>query len=115
MGDDERARRRTELLLVNIIETYFELSDDEQRRFDRLLSRKEFRAVQEVKETWLDRARAEAVVEDKRETLLRLLTAKFGALSSDTIAKVKAVPSAAELDEYLDRFVAAESLEDVGL
>jgi hypothetical protein len=107
------------LLLVNIIETYFELSDDEQRRFERLLSRKEFRTVQEVKETWLDRARAEGrqagVIEGKREALLRQLSAKFGSLTPDTIAKVAAVPSAAELDAYLDRILTAESLEDVGL
>ncbi|MGH9463297.1 MAG: Rpn family recombination-promoting nuclease/putative transposase [Vicinamibacteria bacterium] len=111
------------LLLVNIIETYFKLSDDEQRRFERLLARKEFRTVQEVKETWLDRARGEGrkegreagVIQGKRETLLRLLTAKFGSLRPDTIAKVAAVQSAAELDAYLDRFVAAESLEDIGL
>lgn len=107
------------LLLVNIIETYFELSDDEQRRFERLLSRKEFRIVQEVKETWLDRARTEGrqagVIEGKRETLLRQLSAKFGSLRPDTIAKVAAVQSAAELDAYLERVITAGSLQDVGL
>ena len=71
--------------------------------------------MQEVKETWSDRMRAAGAVEAKREILLRQLTAKFGPLSPEVIAKVKAVQSTAELDAYLDRFVAAESLEDVGL
>ena len=51
--------------------------------------------MQEVKESWSDRMREEGrkagVIEGKRETLLRQLTAKFGSLSADTIAKVAAV------------------------
>ena len=70
--------------------------------------------MQEVKETWLDRAHTEGVIEGKREALLRLLTAKFGPPSSETIAKVKALAST-KLDACLDRFVQAESVEDVGL
>jgi predicted transposase YdaD len=102
-------------LLVNVIETYFELSVDEQERFERLVSRKEYRTVQEVKETWSDRMRAEGILEGKRETLLRLLTAKFGPLSPETIAKVNALPATGELDAYLERILKAESLEDMGL
>jgi predicted transposase YdaD len=114
-------------LLLDVIETYSKLSEDERARLERLISRKEYRTVQEVKETWSDRMRERGrkegrkegreagVIEGKRETLLRQLTAKFGPLSPEMIAKVKAVPSAAELDAYLDRFVAAESLEDMGL
>jgi hypothetical protein len=102
-------------LLLNIIETYSRLSAEERARLERLISRKEYRSVLDVKETWSERMRAEGIIEGKRETLLRLLTAKFGPLSSETIAKVKAVPSATELDAYLDRFVTAESLEEVRL
>ena len=88
-----------------------ELSEDERARFARLISRNEHRTVQEVKVTWSDRMREEG----KRETLLRQLTAEFGPLSSETIAKVKAVPSAAELDAYLERILAATTLEETGL
>ena len=102
-------------LLLNVIETYSKLSEDERVRLEHLFSRKDYRTVQEVKETWSDRLLKKGIIEGKRETLLRFLTAKFGALSPETIAKVQAVPSAAELDAYLDRFVAAESLEDTGL
>jgi hypothetical protein len=46
---------------------------------------------------------------------LRQLTAKFGALPDATVAAIVAVTSASELDTYLDRFVTANSLEDIGI
>jgi len=98
-------------LLFDIIETYSRLSAEERTRFERLISRKEYRTVQKVKETWSDRMRAEG----KRETLLRLLKAKFGPLEAETIMKVDAMGSSTELDAYLDRIIKAESLEDMGL
>ena len=98
-------------LLFDIIETYSRLSAEERTRFERLISRKEYRTVQKVKETWSDRMRAEG----KRETLLRLLEAKFGPLAPETIMKVDAMGSSTELDAYLDRIIKAESLEDMGL
>ena len=102
-------------LLFDVIATYFELSDDERERYETLISRKEYRTVLEEKLTYSDRMRAEGAVEAKRETLLRLLTAKFGPLSSETIAKVAAVPSAAKLDSHLERILSATSLEEMGL
>jgi len=102
-------------LLLDVIETYSGLSDDERERYEALISRKEYRTVLEEKLTWSDRMRAEGAVEAKRETLLRLLTAKFGPPSPETIAKVAAVPSAAELDSHLDRILSATSLEEMGL
>ncbi len=88
-----------------------------------VISRKEYRTVLEEKLTWSDRMREKfhregreaGLIEGKRETLLRQLTAKFGPLSPDTIAKVVAIPSAAELDSHLERFVSATSLEEMGL
>jgi len=98
-------------LLFDIIETYSRLSAEERARFERLISRKEYRTVQKVKETWSDRMRAEG----KRETLLRLLRAKFGPLAPETIMKIDAMGSLEELDTYLDRILTAESLEEMGL
>jgi hypothetical protein len=102
-------------LLLNIIETYSMLSAEERAQLERLISRKEYRSVLEVKETWSERMRNEGIVQGKRETLLRLLTAKFGPLSPDVTKKVQAVSSAAELEAYLDRILKAKSLEDIGL
>ena len=114
-------------LLLDVIETYSKLSEDERARFERLVSRKEYRTVQEVKLAWPDRMREQflregreegrvaGLVEGKRETLLRLFTAKLGPLSQETVARVKAVPPTGELDAYLEGILAAESLEEMGL
>ena len=107
------------LLLANVIETYFELSAEERRRYQRLVSREEYRKVQEVELTWADRlieqGREAGVIEGKRETLLRQLASKFGPLSPETTARVASLDSAAELDAHLDRVVTAKSLEEIGL
>jgi hypothetical protein len=55
------------------------------------------------------------VLQGKRETLLRLLTAKFGPLPASVVHQIEAVTSTSELDTYLDRFVDANSLDDIGL
>jgi predicted transposase YdaD len=51
----------------------------------------------------------------KRETLLRLLTAKFGPLSEAVVLRVNALESGNELDLCLERLLTARSLEDLGL
>ena len=65
-------------LLLDVIETYSGLSDDERARYETLISRKEYQTVLEEKLTWSDRMRAEGAVEAKRETLLRLLKGEIG-------------------------------------
>jgi hypothetical protein len=70
-----------------------------------------------VLESALDemKGRAAGIIEGKRETLLRLLAARFGPLTDDVKARIAAAGSASELDAYLDRFVTASSLEELGL
>jgi predicted transposase/invertase (TIGR01784 family) len=102
-------------LLLNVIETYFRLSEEDSERFRRLLSKKEERKMEEVELTYFDELELKGVLKGKRETLVRQLTARFGALPEAMVAKINAVTSAPELDTYLDRFVTAASLEDIGL
>ena len=110
-------------LLINLIETYFKLSPDHQKRFRRLVSAEEFREVQEMEVMWADRMRAEGakegrekgLIEGKRRTLLRQLAKKFGALSEEVTARVRALESVDELDVYLDRVLTATSLEEMEL
>ena len=108
-----------QLLLVTVIETYFRLSVEERMRFRRLVSRKEYRKVQDVELTWADELRMEGhekgVLQGKREALKRLLIAKFGTLAAEVEARIDSVSSAEALDEYLDRVLAAAALEDIGL
>ena len=62
-----------QLLLANIIETYLELSAEEWERYQQVVSRKEYRKVQEVDETWMDKLlrRAKRKVAKKDSELAR--------------------------------------------
>ncbi len=115
-GELEEARQ---YLLVNVIETYFELSVDERERFRRLVERKEYREVQDVELTWGDRLRKEGIekgiVQGKRETLKRQLANKFGPLAKELEVRIDGISSTEELDRYLDRVLTAAALEEVGL
>ena len=106
-------------LLVNLIETYLPVPEGARERYRRLVSRKEYRKVQEVELTWAEKlrqeGREEGLVEGKRQTLKRLLAAKFGALPNRVEASIDALASAEELDGYLDRVLTAGSLEKLGL
>jgi len=118
-------------LLLNLVETYFGLTPDESDAFGRLLAQAEFQEVREMQVTWADRMKEEGrqegrqegreqgrqagVLEGKRETLLRQLTLKFGALPVEVVAQVEALDSMSELDKCLDRILSARSLEDTGL
>ena len=44
-----------QLLLANLIETYLELSPDERKRYRKMVARKEYRKVQDVDQTWMDK------------------------------------------------------------
>jgi len=106
--------------LVNVIETYFVLSEEDAERYRQLISRKEFLAVQEAELTWADKlmekGREEGheagVIDGKRKTLLRLLSAKFGELPEEMTRKAEAM-SEADLDSLLDRILTARSLDEM--
>ena len=106
-------------LLVNVIETYFPLTGEALERYERLVSRKEYRTVEEVELTWADRiherGREAGVMEGKRDALLKFLTAKFGPLPEETISRVQDIVSGAELDTYLAQAATSPSLDEVGL
>ncbi|TDI44015.1 MAG: hypothetical protein E2P02_10320 [Acidobacteria bacterium] len=116
-----------QLLLIDLIQTYFTLTDEQMERYQRLASRKENRKVQDVDLTWsekleqkglekgFEKGREEGLVTGKREAVLRLLTAKFGALPQSTRKHIGRIDSADELDGYLDRVLVASSLDDMKL
>ncbi|GMR24277.1 MAG: hypothetical protein BMS9Abin37_2799 [Acidobacteriota bacterium] len=63
----------------------------------------------------LEKGREEGLLTGKRETLLRLFSAKFGTVSEATTARVEAIDSVEELDALLERVLTASSLEDMKL
>ncbi len=105
-------------LLVNVIQTFFELSGEDAEEYRRLVSGKEYRAVQEVELTWADRlmekGREEGVLEGKREALRRQLTLKFGELPHETQARVEGM-SSSDLDRLFDRVLTATTLDELAL
>jgi hypothetical protein len=124
--DDE-----AQFLLGNLIETRFPVPEAELDRYRRLMSRKEYRKVQDVELTWADKVRLEGVKEGrreglqeglqegllrgKRETLKRLLASRFGPLSVRAESRIDALASVEEVDRYFDRGLAAGSIAELGL
>lgn len=79
--------------------------------------------MQELELTWADRLRKEGreeglqagLLQGKRQTLKRLLVAKFGGLSKGVEARIDALASVEELDRSLDLVLTAASMKDLGL
>ena len=127
--------RTNQLLLVDLVETYFPLSAQQRERYQRLVSREENRKVQDVELTWAEKlmekgreeglekgreqgreqGREAGLLEGKRETLLQLLAAKFGPLSELTTKRVQAIDSVDELENRLRQILTATSLGEMGL
>ena len=116
-----------QLLLIDLIETYFPLSAEQMESYQRLVSRKEHRKVQDVELTWaeklMEKGRAEGreegretgLIDGKREALLSLLTAKFGPLAERVTKRVESIDSLDTLNAMLHRVLTATSLEDMEL
>ena len=116
-----------QLLLANLIKTYLELSVEEWERYRKVVSRKEFRKVQDVDETWMDKllrqgqekgreeGRRVGVTEGKRETLLTQMRRKFGPLPETVTAHVKSLESDEVFDRLLEQILTASTLEEMQL
>lgn len=116
-------------LLTNLVEVYFELGENERERFDRELSRPEFREAKKMAVSYVDKimqegreegrsegreeGRSEGVLEGKRDALLRLLRKKFGSVPAEVVARVQATTSVEPLDALFDQVLESSSLDDV--
>ena len=109
-GGFDEARKE---LLVNVIESYFGLSETETVRYRELVSRKESRKMEDIDMRGLTWA-GEIELKAKSDTLLRQLAKKFGPLSDMTVEKVHTI-ELEDLDAYLERVVTASSLEEMEL
>jgi len=102
-------------LLLDVIETYFPVLEDERERWKQLLSREENRAVRDFERTWAERLMLTGFFEGKRQTLKRQITIKFGPLPSGVEGRIDAIAAEDELDGYLESVITASSLVELGL
>jgi hypothetical protein len=63
----------------------------------------------------IDKGRKQEQVRSRRQVLLNLLRKRFGELPQETVAAVKGNTSVQELDRWLERFVTAGTLEEIGI
>lgn len=57
----------------------------------------------------------EGAIKTSQKTLARLLKRRFGDVPAEVSATIRATDDLAQLDEWLDQLVVAESLDDIGI
>ncbi|MCP4663556.1 MAG: hypothetical protein GY856_49860 [bacterium] len=121
-------------MLYDCVQTYIELEPEVRREYEALLAEHSNREVREMIMTWSEKVEAkghaagveagrEAGIRKERETnlerlrgrVLRRLNERFGALSSSVRDRISKLSSPDELMDLLERVVAADSLDDLGL
>jgi hypothetical protein len=112
-GDLDEARQ---YLLLNVVETYAELSMAEQAEYQAMLTEEGGAEVEMVEMTWGDRKIHEGIVEGglraKREIARRLIGRRFAAVPPAIEQRI-AQADEATLDRLLDRVVLAHDLDEL--
>ena len=57
----------------------------------------------------------EGALKTRQQTLIRLLKRRFGDVSDEVSSTIRTTNDPEQLDEWLDRFATAETLEEVGI
>jgi hypothetical protein len=115
----DRTRRG---ILVECLETYTRLDEEQQEEFDRLFQSKPYEEARAMTKTIYDLAREEGRTEGiekgiekgRQELLARLLERKFGPLAPRTRSRIARLTSA-EADRVVDDVFGARSLRELGL
>lgn len=69
----------------------------------------------ELREAGAREGARQGAIKNSQRTLVRQLTKRFGNVPAAVSATIRATDDADQLDEWLDRFATAETLEDVGI
>ena len=102
-------------LLVNVVESYFRLADDDAEHYRHLLMLEGHEEVREMETTWADEMMEKGRIAEKRSTLLRLMEAKFGNVSEAVKLRIEALEVPEELDAYVERILTVSSIDEMGL
>lgn len=120
LGSDRR------FLLARVVETYVELDEEEQERFDAEMEREINKEVREMVVTW-EEALAESRAEGRQEgqlegrvvatqdAILRLVTRRNGSLPAGCEEKLRAIEDLGRLDEILDQVARGKPIEEIDL
>jgi hypothetical protein len=74
-----------------------------ERRYREMVAREEHRMAKQAELTWGDQKIQEGVLRGKRETLLRVLRARFTVVPEEFVRRIEAVQSEGALDALVDR------------
>jgi len=66
-------------------------------------------------EALMERGAQKAGLLTRRQTLVRQLRKRFGSVPSDVVRVVEATDDVERLDDWLDRFATAQTLEELGI
>ena len=114
-----RASEARKGLLMDCVESYLPLSDEEQTQYNRLVESRENREVGVMRKLWSEQLREEGERRGEkramRETLLRQLRVKFGPLPRGIAQRVKDLDGVGRLHALLKRILTASSIEEMGL
>ena len=122
-------------LLFNCVETYLQLTGRDAEELDALQARGKAEEVRVMRMTWAEQLKQEGRVmgvemgkregletglemgreQGARQTLLRLLGARFGPLSDEVKRRVEAIRSVERLNQIAEQILVARSLEEMGL
>jgi hypothetical protein len=107
---------------------YHERSDSEQNKLQEVMenSVRDEATRQKVTKMWKTGAEAlmergaeqgaqKAGLQTRRETLVRQLRKRFGKVPSAVVSVVEATDDVDQLDNWLDRFATAQTLEELGI
>jgi len=111
--------RSDSFLLVNCVENYLELTNEEVVELEALRARKENREVQAMALTWSEKLEAKGEAKGRgegvREILLLQLAERFGPLPEGARRQVEEISSLQRLTQLAKRVLTAHSLEEMGL
>ncbi|MES1210709.1 MAG: hypothetical protein ABUL63_00115, partial [Acidobacteriota bacterium] len=102
-------------LLVNCVESYLQCEGRDAEELAALQARDSAKEVRVMRLSWADQLRKEGQELGVRQTLLRLLGARFGTLSEDVKLRVESIHSVERLNQIADQVLVARSLEEMGL
>ena len=107
-------------VLINWIETYVQLSEEDATEYQRLLNLKENKEIRQMAQTWLGKAEArgraegmEKAVDQMRGLVLKRIEQRFGVVPERVQTRVQAIGTLAPLAAMLEKLPLLESADDL--